>query len=375
MVIEKAQDTQRRGEAYFMMGGQYNLHYGKTGSLISLQHAIDYSEKALQHLPESHDRLKTYVAVYSQLLQVKAQRSGATEDVERYIAGLQHGLSLLEDCDLKEEKRCELGCAYFSDYNKTKSAGRLTQAIETFQSLKIRFPQGLIYLGCALIHHHRPSRRLRDLAESLLLIVEGLEGSMSETDEEHAQLRTFGEQCLLAAAKKVSSTPSGIGTRNRLIESLDLALASAALDDACKSEITDCRQRLADFGRDRVKNAQLLRGLGESFFKDWQSRHDPRLLDVAICFAREALDEASPNNEAVGDYAFGMVFYVQTKAISFQSPETTEEYIAAVQEAIDAIPIDRAEHDQFIQRLAWAYWARFEQSKTDEDLDSVIAYI
>jgi hypothetical protein len=42
---------------------------------------------------------------------------------------------------------------------------------------------------------------------------------------------------------------------------------------------------------------------------------------------------------------------------------------------VDATSQEGFVHNHFVQRLAWAYWARFELSKSNEDLDNVIHYI
>jgi hypothetical protein len=92
-------------------------------------------------------------------------------------------------------------------------------------------------------------------------------------------------------------------------------------------------------------------------------------------FAREALDEIPKGIHAVTGYADTLVFYAQTKGISFQSSESTEEYITVIQAAIEATSHEHAAHGHFVQRLAWAYWARFEHSKQTEDLNRVMLYI
>lgn len=135
------------------------------------------------------------------------------------------------------------------------------------------------------------------------------------------------------------------------------------------------RQALDESGQGPVEKAQLLRGLGQRFFTHWQLRRNVGSLDDAVRLAREALDELPAGHDAIPEYADTLVFYAQTKGIAIQGPESTEEYITAIQAAVDATSQEGFAHNHFAQRLAWAYWARFELSKSNEDLDNVIHYI
>ena len=134
------------------------------------------------------------------------------------------------------------------------------------------------------------------------------------------------------------------------------------------------RQALDEPGESLAERAELLSVLGRRSFTDFQSRRNVESLDDAIRFAREALDELPAGQEAVTEYADTLVFYAQTKCIAVEDPKSTEEYISAIQAAVDATQAGSA-HNHFVQRLAWAYWARFELSKSDDDLDNVIAYV
>lgn len=137
----------------------------------------------------------------------------------------------------------------------------------------------------------------------------------------------------------------------------------------------DFHQALDESDKDSGAKAQLLRDLGRRFFTDWQSRRNVRSLNVAVRFAEEALDKLPAGHAAVTKYANTLVFYAQTKAIAIRGPESTEEYISAIQASIDATSREGLAHHHSVQRLACAYWARFELSKSDEDLEKVIHYI
>ncbi|OQV09929.1 hypothetical protein CLAIMM_14002 [Cladophialophora immunda] len=127
--------------------------------------------------------------------------------------------------------------------------------------------------------------------------------------------------------------------------------------------------------QDPVEKAQSLHSLAQQFFVDWRCNKALGILEDAIRYAREALNELPAGHEAITQYADTLVFYAQTKAITVQGPESTEEYIAAIQAAADAAPKGGPAHNYFVQRLSWAYWARFELSKSNKDLDHVIHYI
>ncbi len=135
------------------------------------------------------------------------------------------------------------------------------------------------------------------------------------------------------------------------------------------------RQALNESSKGPVEKAQLLRGLGQRLFTESQSRRNVALLDDAVRLAREALEALPAGHEAITEYADTLVFYAQTKGIVVQGPESTEQYITAIQAATDATSPEGLAHNHFVQRLAWAYWARFESSKSDEDLEHVIDYI
>jgi tetratricopeptide (TPR) repeat protein len=130
-------------------------------------------------------------------------------------------------------------------------------------------------------------------------------------------------------------------------------------------------------GTSPAERAAQLSSLGRRFFADFQLRQKLESLGEAVRYAREALESfpADPaTHDAVGKYAETLVFYAQTKAIVVRGLESTEEYITIVQAAIAATPACTV-HNQLPQRLAWAYWTRFEFSKTADDLNNVISYI
>ena len=374
--IPKGDDT--RAEVHFRLGGQYNLYYDRNGSLAFLEHAIRHTEEALEELPKPHERLETYVAVYSHLLQQKVMNTQTNEDSDRYISGLRLGISFLEECSLKEEKKRELGCAYLSKYTQTKDIEGLKLAIETleecFETPEKRYPQATIYLGAALTYRYQQDKRLDDMVKSIDLLRKGLE-AIPRKDEHYAPLRDFGMDSLVSASAIASSAPCGASMRSQLLNSLDQALLSAPGESDQTDRIKKYRQALDDSGKDPLRNAQLLRSLGQQSFADWKSCRNVSSLDDAIRLVGEAVDELPPGCDVITEYADMLVFYAQTKAVAIQGPESTEEYIKAIQAAVDCTSQEGAVNNPFVQRLAWAYWARFEISKGKEDLDNVISYI
>jgi hypothetical protein len=162
---------------------------------------------------------------------------------------------------------------------------------------------------------------------------------------------------------------------DQLTETFDLALSSSTLDNDRKEQIKEYRNELVEADKGLEENAQLLRAFRQILFTEWKVSQNARFLDDAIFFAREALDEIPKGIHAVTGYADTLVFYAQTKGISFRSSESTEEYITVIQAAIEATSHEHAAHRHFVQRLAWVYWARFEHSKQTEDLNRVMLYI
>ncbi|KAI3331643.1 hypothetical protein HD806DRAFT_166050 [Xylariaceae sp. AK1471] len=122
------------------------------------------------------------------------------------------------------------------------------------------------------------------------------------------------------------------------------------------------------------ERSKRLRIIAKALFDDSQISKSQNSLNYAIQFARDALKELPSAHEDIPGLADTLVFYAQTKAIYAKGAESTEEYILAIQNAIDAVQ-GGPSHGHFVQRLGWAYWARFENSSSNEDLETVITYI
>ncbi|KAI0906225.1 heterokaryon incompatibility protein-domain-containing protein [Ustulina deusta] len=123
-----------------------------------------------------------------------------------------------------------------------------------------------------------------------------------------------------------------------------------------------------------VERSKRLRVAAQALFHDSQRSKSLNSLNRAIQFAREALGELPSGHEDTWYLADKLVFFAQTKAVSVADAESTEGCIVATQVAIDATRSGPF-HDYFVQRLGWAYWGRFEHSKSDEDLETAITYI
>jgi tetratricopeptide (TPR) repeat protein len=371
-------DDPGRAEAFFRVGGQFNLHYRNTGSLSSLNHAIRYTKQTLDEVVSSPDRLKTYVAVFTYLLQQKALKTQASEDIDEYISGIRTGLSLLDECNLKDEKKRELGCAYVSRYWQTKEVELLKLAIDTleecFEGPDKVFPQATIYLGAAYIQRYEIDNQLDDLTRCVELLRKGLEATPKDRPES-ADMINFGISYLLSASEVAVYAPYSLEQRDKIINNIDLALSYVTFDSREIVLLRAQREVLHKCNKGSQERSEVLHQIGKEFFTRWKSSKNVRLLDRAIRVARAALDGLPTTHGATVEYADTLIFYAQTKAISFPEPETTEEYIAAVEAAVDATTQQSSVYDGFIQRLAWAYWARFELSKTNEDLNFVIQYI
>ncbi len=373
------EDDPMRAEACFRMGGQFNFYYLKTGSLDLLDRAISLTKQAVENSSKARDRINTYFAVYSHLLQQKVSKTQNLEDGERYLEGLRLGLGLLEECDLKEKHKRELGCAYFSNYNQTKNPNRLILAIETLeQCLETstgKHPQATIYLGAAILDRYHQEKQLNDLVRVVELLRNGLEAMASDNTSSHTQLRDFGLNCLVSASATACTAPCGPGIRTQLINYLDLVIQSAPADCHQIAQLKRYRDALHESIKGPVEIATLLYRLSQRSFGDWKSQGNINSLDDAIKFAEKALMELPNGHDLIPEYARVLVFVAQTKAITIQNAETAEQYISAIKKAIDRTLTMKAANDQFVQRLAWAYWGRYELSKTNEDLNNVIEYI
>ncbi|KAI0871711.1 heterokaryon incompatibility protein-domain-containing protein, partial [Hypoxylon argillaceum] len=123
-----------------------------------------------------------------------------------------------------------------------------------------------------------------------------------------------------------------------------------------------------------IERSKRLGTISEALFEDSQRSKSLNSLNHAIRFAREALEELPSGHEDIVDLADRFIFFAQTKAIFAPGTESTDGYIVAIEVAIDATQSGLA-HDYLVQRLGWAYWARFEKSKSTEDLENTISYI
>ncbi|KAJ8116069.1 hypothetical protein ONZ43_g4520 [Nemania bipapillata] len=123
-----------------------------------------------------------------------------------------------------------------------------------------------------------------------------------------------------------------------------------------------------------IERSKRLRAVSEALFEDSRRSQSLSSLNHAIQFAREALEELPSGHEDIPSLADRFILYAQTKAVFVPGPESTEGYIIAIQVVIRATQSGPA-HDDFVQRLGWAYWARFKLSKSNDDLESVITHI
>ncbi|KAI0104278.1 heterokaryon incompatibility protein-domain-containing protein [Nemania sp. FL0031] len=123
-----------------------------------------------------------------------------------------------------------------------------------------------------------------------------------------------------------------------------------------------------------VERSRRLSIVAEALFEDSSRSKSLGSLNHAIQFARDALEELPSGHGDIPGVADRLIFFAQTKAVFAAGMESTSGYIDAVQVAVNATQSGRA-HDNFVQRLGWAYWARFELSKSDEDLEATITHI
>lgn len=367
-----------RAEANFRMGGQFHLHYRKTGSAASLDHALRYMERTLGEIPSSHDRLKTYVAVYADLLQQRVLKTQAADDVDAYISGLRLGISLLDECGLKEEKKRELGCAYVSRYWQTKEVELLKLAIDTlemcFESRQEVFPQAAVYLGAVYAQRYDIDNQVDDLTRSVEILRKGLQ-AIPKGHPDSAELTHFGMSHLISASEVAIYAPCSLEQQEQIISNIDLTLSCVTIDNKLATLMKAHRQLLHECNKGAQERSEILYSLGQQSFEKWKSSQNVRMLDKAIQAARAALDGLPVSHTSGAEYADTLIYYAQTKAIAFSGVETTEEYITAVEAAVNTITQQDWVHDRFIQRLALAYWARYELSRTDDDLSHVIDYI
>jgi tetratricopeptide (TPR) repeat protein len=373
-----SKDDTSRAEANFRMGGQFHLHYLKTGSLASLDHAIRYMERTLREIPSSHDRLKTYVAVYTDLLRQRVLKMQVADSVDAYISGIRLGISLLNECTLKEEQRRQLGCAYVSRYWETKEVEFLKLAIDTleicFENPPKIFPQAAVYLGAVYAQRYEIDDQLDDLTRSVEILRKGLEATPMGHPQS-AELIDFGMSHLTSASKVAVYAPCSLEQREQIISNIDQTLSCVTVDNKQTALIKAQRQLLHECNKGAQERSKILYGVGQQFFDKWKSSQNVRMLDRAIQVVRAALDGLPASHTDGAEYADTLIYYTQTKATVFPGAQTTEEYITAVETAVNTTTQQDSVHDGFVQRLAWAYWARFELSRTDDDLNQVIDYI
>ena len=213
-----------RARVLLDLGGQFSVLHRACQSSIALDHAIRSTERALQEIPKPHPELQKAVVVHIDLLQKKAEQSRRPEDGDRYISGLQLGIKLLEECTLKEEKKRELGCAYFSRFGQTEDNKDLDSAIETlegcFKSSEKAYPQATIYLGAALGYRFRGDKDFKDLDRSVELLRIGIE-AVPRDDAVYAPLRDFGLNSLVPICTMVEGEQCGRELRGRVINNLE----------------------------------------------------------------------------------------------------------------------------------------------------------
>ncbi|KAJ8132135.1 hypothetical protein O1611_g1485 [Lasiodiplodia mahajangana] len=123
-----------------------------------------------------------------------------------------------------------------------------------------------------------------------------------------------------------------------------------------------------------IERSKRLSIVAEALFEDSGRSKSLNSLSHAIRFARDALEELPSGHDDIPGVADRLIFFAQTKAVFAPGVQSTEGYIDAIQVAIGATQSGRF-HDDFVQRLGWAYWARFELSKSDEDLGTTITHI
>ncbi|KAI1619361.1 hypothetical protein EDD37DRAFT_613965 [Exophiala viscosa] len=164
---------------------------------------IRHMWQALEEPPKSHEKRKTSVVVYLHLLQQKVMKTKAIEDADCYVSGLCHGISVLEECNLREEKLRELACAYSSNHSRTENIENLKLAIETLERCvettgKKTYPQATISIRAALVHRYQHYERSNDVVHSVNLLRKGLEATPRD-DPNYAPLRNTGLDSFVSA--------------------------------------------------------------------------------------------------------------------------------------------------------------------------------
>ncbi|KAK4447292.1 hypothetical protein QBC34DRAFT_467910 [Podospora aff. communis PSN243] len=124
-----------------------------------------------------------------------------------------------------------------------------------------------------------------------------------------------------------------------------------------------------------TERAESLSNRARQFFDEFHSTWALECLDKAVQFASEALKALGEGHDTAAKYAYTLVCYAQTKANAVPGAESTEEFISALQAAVNAVAPEDPARSKLVQGLGCAYWARFEHSNADIDLDGAIAYI
>jgi hypothetical protein len=123
----------RRALGLYRAGGQFYLDYTKTNSLRSLDHAISFTEEALQELPKPNKNTAEYATILVTMLRDKASMTESLHDADRYIEAIRMKIDLSMEGTLHHEGIRELGCAYYSRFGHSKDVKDINQAIEILQ--------------------------------------------------------------------------------------------------------------------------------------------------------------------------------------------------------------------------------------------------
>lgn len=219
---------ERRAIALLRAGGQFDLHFSRTGSLVSLDHAIAFTAEALEELPKTHDELPKFITVYAHRLQMKAEKTHDPEDDARYVSVLEKKVEFIQGI-LKQEATRELGCAYFSRFAQTKNYEYLEQAITVLQEFfetfeKIHF-QSAIYLGAVLYHRYNVTKQSDDLINAVELLQKGLE-FLPQGKAGIQDLQNFGAGTLVSASTTLNNELPDGDILERMIKSIESILAS-----------------------------------------------------------------------------------------------------------------------------------------------------
>jgi hypothetical protein len=87
MLDELEKGNPRRALGLYRAGGQFYLDYTKTNSLWSLDHAISFTEEALQELPKPNKNTAEYATILVAMLRDKASMTESLHDADRSVCG------------------------------------------------------------------------------------------------------------------------------------------------------------------------------------------------------------------------------------------------------------------------------------------------